>query len=75
VGCPQFIREYTEDEKVVVGHQLQSCTRDVTWHLKAMPETFHENRRLVLVDTPGFDDTFSDGSEILERVSVWLVQA
>jgi hypothetical protein len=28
--------------------------------------------RLVLVDTPGFDDTYVDDGEILRRISVWL---
>jgi hypothetical protein len=29
--------------------------------------------RLILVDTPGFDDTYSvDDVEILQRISVWL---
>ena len=29
-------------------------------------------RRIVLVDTPGFDDTYADDGEILRRIAVWL---
>jgi len=28
--------------------------------------------RLVLLDTPGFDDTFLDDIEILKRIAAWL---
>lgn len=31
-----------------------------------------EGRRVVIVDTPGFDDTYIDDSEILRRIAVWL---
>lgn len=32
-------------------------------------------RRLIVVDTPGFDDTFVDDSEILRRISLWLAHS
>lgn len=31
-----------------------------------------EDRRLILVDTPGFDDTYIDDAEVLRRIAVWL---
>jgi hypothetical protein len=34
-----------------------------------------ENRRIVLVDTPGFDDTEISDSEILRRIAVWLASS
>jgi hypothetical protein len=30
-------------------------------------------RRVLFIDTPGFDDTSVDDTEILERISEWLV--
>ena len=31
--------------------------------------------RLVLLDTPGFDDTFVDDVEILKRIADWLAES
>ncbi|KAH6879631.1 P-loop containing nucleoside triphosphate hydrolase protein [Coprinopsis sp. MPI-PUGE-AT-0042] len=80
VGKSTFIKEYTQNDNVTVGHHLQSCTRDVTWYEAAIPKNVPpnptlQNRRLILVDTPGFDDTFSDDSDILRRISAWLAKA
>lgn len=36
------------------------------------PMTDRVPRRLILVDTPGFDDLFLEDTEILRRISVWL---
>ncbi|KAH6880587.1 P-loop containing nucleoside triphosphate hydrolase protein [Coprinopsis sp. MPI-PUGE-AT-0042] len=81
VGKSSFIKKYTGNETIVVGHELKSSTRDVTWYQASVPSTLLaqepelEPRRLILVDTPGFDDTFSDDSDILRRISAWLAQA
>ncbi|KAH6905904.1 P-loop containing nucleoside triphosphate hydrolase protein [Coprinopsis sp. MPI-PUGE-AT-0042] len=77
VGKSTFIKEYTGNQDVEVGHQLQSCTRDVSWYQATVPRRFPRlaGRRLILVDTPGFDDTYADDSEILKRVSAWLAQS
>jgi hypothetical protein len=42
-----------------------------------MPPTFPdlENRRLVLVDTPGFDNAFLDDTDILHKISGWLARS
>ncbi|KAF5321519.1 hypothetical protein D9619_000408 [Psilocybe cf. subviscida] len=64
-------------EAVTVGNQLESCTVDLCpfiiepkdW---TNPTTDPTPRRLILVDTPGFDDTYVEDSEILRRISVWL---
>ena len=32
-------------------------------------------KRLVLVDTPGFDDTMRDDVEVLRNISVWLAES
>ncbi|KAF8191299.1 P-loop containing nucleoside triphosphate hydrolase protein [Pholiota molesta] len=70
---------------VEVGHGLQSCTSHLKpivipfahgengENLNGFTNpNGHNEGRLVLVDTPGFDDTYEDDAEILRRISVWL---
>ncbi|KAG6814070.1 hypothetical protein H0H92_003117 [Tricholoma furcatifolium] len=40
-----------------------------------MPHPRDTGRRVVFVDTPGFDDTYIDDSEILRRIAVWLAKS
>ena len=58
---------------VVVGHDLQSCTALIRHVI--VPHPTDEGRRIILVDTPGFDDTFAPDVEILERISLWLARS
>ncbi|KAH6903466.1 P-loop containing nucleoside triphosphate hydrolase protein [Coprinopsis sp. MPI-PUGE-AT-0042] len=76
-GKSTFIKEYTGNEKAVVGHALESCTRDVTCFDAPVPVDFPilQGKRLILVDTPGLGDTSFDDSEILKRIAAWLAQA
>jgi hypothetical protein len=58
-----------------VNHGLRSCTEDIGVALFTLPSTHPvwPGRRLVLVDTPGFDDTSLRGDfETLRKISVWL---
>ncbi|KAI6010018.1 hypothetical protein EDC04DRAFT_817435 [Pisolithus marmoratus] len=52
-----------------VGHYLTPYTREV----KATRCTFEESS-VVLIDTPGFDDTRISDLDVLEMVSIWLNQ-
>ncbi|KAJ3513211.1 hypothetical protein NLJ89_g3075 [Agrocybe chaxingu] len=57
------------DESELVGHELKSCTqevRDFVCHDEV------EARRVVLVDTPGFDDTNLSDLDILRKIADWL---
>ncbi|KAF8959510.1 P-loop containing nucleoside triphosphate hydrolase protein [Flammula alnicola] len=79
-GKSSFINALLGEEsktKLIVGHSLKSCTP----HLQPviMTDVVSMSRhdqlkdgRLIIVDTPGFDDTYVDDSEILRRISVWL---
>ncbi|KAF8959524.1 P-loop containing nucleoside triphosphate hydrolase protein [Flammula alnicola] len=75
VGKSSFINSLLgpNDQKLAVGHGLSSCTSDVSpviitdGHYGQLT-----GRRLVMVDTPGFDDTSLSDTEILRRISVWL---
>ncbi|KJA26251.1 hypothetical protein HYPSUDRAFT_308868 [Hypholoma sublateritium FD-334 SS-4] len=85
VGKSTFINSLlTEGQpQMLVGHSLMSCTSTINPVVVNFPsDTNHlqvdakgENRRLIIVDTPGFDDTFVDDSEILRRISLWLAQS
>ena len=60
-----------------VNHGLKSCTKGIGVALCTLPSTHQvwPNRRLVLVDTPGFDDTDQTETEILRKISIWLADA
>jgi len=66
----QFINVATRQTHTTVGHDLESCTRDV----RAVSCTHRDGsgRHVVLVDTPGFDDSSLSDSDILERIAQWL---
>ena len=51
-----------------VGHDFRSCTSDVQ-----LSEEFKvHDRRVVLVDTPGFNDTYIGDSEVLGTIENFL---
>ena len=51
-----------------VGTDLDSCTADV----QLANEFTLDGRKVVLIDTPGFDDTSKSNAEILEMVAAFL---
>ena len=56
-----------------VGHDLKSCTPTLQHSFIDIPNRpALGDSRLVIVDTPGFDDTYIDDQEILRRIAVWL---
>ncbi|THU87669.1 hypothetical protein K435DRAFT_594871, partial [Dendrothele bispora CBS 962.96] len=69
-GKSTFINFLLEDgkEHVQVGHNLTSCTRNVTPVTLSPPSP----SRIIILDTPGFDDTFESDAEILRRITNWL---
>jgi len=70
VGKSTFINALFGKDVTEVGHELKSCTSSLKHVTCALPTD--PRRRLVVVDTPGFDDTYEDDAEILRRISVWL---
>ena len=58
-----------------VSHSMNSCTHHpsaVVINSLDLGVTKLRNQRLVLLDTPGFDDTFRDDVEILKEIANWL---
>ncbi|KAJ3513210.1 hypothetical protein NLJ89_g3074 [Agrocybe chaxingu] len=52
------------------GERLQSVTQEV--RSVRLPHPVTKSKTLVLVDTPGFDDTARSDMEILETIATWL---
>ncbi|KAH7906244.1 P-loop containing nucleoside triphosphate hydrolase protein [Hygrophoropsis aurantiaca] len=73
VGKSSFINTAIGRDVTPVGHDLKSCTAQIVHAI--VPYPLDPNRRVVLVDTPGFDDTDADDSEILRRVAEWLAHS
>ena len=65
----QFINAITGLE-TGVGHDLESCTSNVSNVRLSIPEIAFGD--LVFVDTPGFDDTNKKDVDILKMVADWL---
>lgn len=90
VGKTSFISLFTEED-LVIGHSLEACKAHVydpllepnplMERLGTSVVGIHEGsdvipgRRLFLIDTPGFDDTYKSDTEILREVANWLSQA
>ncbi|KAH7908654.1 P-loop containing nucleoside triphosphate hydrolase protein [Hygrophoropsis aurantiaca] len=69
-GKSTFINAAAEKEVATVGHSLQSCTSETS----AVTLT-HPNKpgcEVILIDTPGFDDSWAEDKEILARIVGWL---
>ncbi|CAL1717190.1 unnamed protein product [Somion occarium] len=66
-GKSQFINVAT-DSGFEVGEGLKSCTTDVA----VSPPIQYNGGSVVLVDTPGFDDTMTSDMVILARIGAYL---
>ncbi|KIJ93985.1 hypothetical protein K443DRAFT_111228 [Laccaria amethystina LaAM-08-1] len=76
VGKSTFINNFMGKNAVVVGHDLKSCTAQLTPVISPITVPAHlQGKRLILVDTPGFDDTYTSDSEILRRIAIWLASS
>ncbi|KAG6824947.1 hypothetical protein H0H92_005338 [Tricholoma furcatifolium] len=72
-GKSTFINTLLGKEVAIVGHGLESETPQVQHYTLSHPD--YPNNRILILDTPGFDDTFVDDKEILRRIAVWLAQS
>ncbi|OAL42937.1 hypothetical protein IQ07DRAFT_553401 [Pyrenochaeta sp. DS3sAY3a] len=66
-GKSSFIKLVTRDERIKIGHGLESETSEVKGY-----ETCIKGQKIVLVDTPGFNDTFLSDSDVLKMIAEWL---
>jgi predicted GTPase len=64
----QFVNRASGSDLQAVGRGLKSCTTEV----KSTPAFFVNQRRVMLLDTPGFDDTDKSDFDILEEIAKYL---
>ncbi|KAL9714078.1 hypothetical protein Ac2012v2_002386 [Leucoagaricus gongylophorus] len=69
-GKSSFISMVADTDQGV-GHDLMSCTNEIKAVRVRVPD---EDIDIVLVDTPGFDDTYKSDYEILQMISEWIKQ-
>ncbi|KAF8064982.1 P-loop containing nucleoside triphosphate hydrolase protein [Lyophyllum atratum] len=83
-GKSQFINTLLgEENRMPVGHKLTSCTTQLDHAVIDPIPTIDPTsgshclpgRRLVIVDTPGFNDAYENDTEILRRFAAWLEPA
>ena len=60
---------------MLVGHDIFSCTSKLQYAIIDNPPPRIKGHRVIIVDTPGFDDTYEDDVEILRRIAVWLASS
>ena len=66
-SCLQFIN-LASGSNLRVGIGFESCTAEV----QLSDEINLDGRRVVLIDTPGFDDTSKSDTEILQMIAAFL---
>ena len=85
-GKSTFIQKATGLLDIEIGHELESCScLSFTIHhtlskteqaIGTMEPKMHRcpygSKELILVDTPGFDDTFRDDAQVLQEVATFL---
>ena len=59
-----------------VGHDtsISSCTSTIQYTIVDNPP-LRRGHRVIIVDTPSFDDSYEDDVEILLRIAVWLASS
>jgi len=73
VGKSTFINHLLGGNVMPVGHDLSSCTSKLQYAIVEPPPC--RGHRVIIVDTPGFDDTYEDDVEILRRIAAWLASS
>ncbi|KAF8064984.1 P-loop containing nucleoside triphosphate hydrolase protein [Lyophyllum atratum] len=77
-GKSTFINALLGKAQMEVGHKLTSCTSNLQVSVIESIESPYQalkGHRVIIVDTPGFDDTYEGDAEILRRIAVWLKES
>ncbi|GLB39694.1 putative 50S ribosome-binding GTPase [Lyophyllum shimeji] len=69
-GKSTFINKLFGQDVAKVGHRLRPETTEVQHYILRHPQ--HSDRRLILVDTPGFDDSGAGAPAIFTRILAWF---
>jgi len=70
-GKSTFINTLVPEADLVVGDDIDSCTKEVHATIVAHPND--PAHRVVFIDTPGLDSTNSPDETILRRIADWLL--
>ncbi|KAK1835660.1 P-loop containing nucleoside triphosphate hydrolase protein [Podospora conica] len=70
VGKSTFISHFSPST-AIIGNDLESCTSTISFHPTTLPGI---PRRVVLIDTPGFNDTTRTDTSILSEIAGWLAE-
>ncbi|KAF8977176.1 hypothetical protein BDQ17DRAFT_154536 [Cyathus striatus] len=73
VGKSSFINCAAGREVAKVGHDLISHTKDIRDISVSFPHN-NSGRKVILVDTPGFNSTFDGDEPIIEEIMKWLTK-
>ncbi|KAF3921632.1 hypothetical protein AA313_de0208306 [Arthrobotrys entomopaga] len=66
-GKSSFAKLTTGNPHITIGHDLESCTQSIaTYPFR------HNDTDFILVDTPGFNDTYRSDRQILDEIAEWL---
>ena len=74
----KFINFLLGEERVKVGHGMDSCSAHVEAVVIEPGDRFPglNNYRVIILDTPGFDDTsLGSDTKILQRIADWVATA
>ncbi|KAF8810189.1 P-loop containing nucleoside triphosphate hydrolase protein, partial [Phlegmacium glaucopus] len=76
-GKSTLINHLLGRNDAAVGHHFTSGTAQIQHFIVDIPSNFYslQGRRLILVDTPGFDDIHITDEEILRRIGAWLAHS
>jgi len=76
-GKSTFINHVVGSEQTKVGNRTTSCTtKPKPVYVDPIPDfPALKGYRLVLLDTPGFDDTYKSDVEILKPIVAWLADS
>ncbi|KAI0886792.1 P-loop containing nucleoside triphosphate hydrolase protein [Annulohypoxylon maeteangense] len=69
-GKSSFISTVLEEDVDIIGHNLTSHTSGVDFFTLE----YDDGRRVFLMDTPGFDDTYRSNAEVLKDIAFVLAQ-
>ncbi|KAJ3558065.1 hypothetical protein NP233_g11585 [Leucocoprinus birnbaumii] len=70
-GKSTFIKAAT-GANVQIADSLCSCTHEIqTFRVKHPTKDYD----VLFIDTPGFDDTYKDNTQILEQIANWLIKS
>ncbi|PPQ74129.1 hypothetical protein CVT24_012841 [Panaeolus cyanescens] len=70
-GKSTLIKHITGSKDITIGHDLQSCTSELSI-TRASIVGGGTTTNVVLIDTPGFDDTNKSDLQIFQLISAWL---